>query len=78
MQMRKMKARPIKKPKRAPNKTQTKIRTAMYLSRRRSTKKLTPLNTRKTGSNTSKEVPKRPKNTWNNRRFHAGFKQTED
>ena len=55
-----------------------KTRTATYLFKRKPMKKLTPLKTRKTGSNTSKEAPKKLKNLWKNRKFHAGLKHTED
>ena len=60
------KIRPTKKLKRAQNKTQTKTRTATYLSRKMPMKKLTPLKTKKIGSHTSKGAPKRLKNTWKN------------
>ena len=31
---------------------------------------------KKIGSNSSKEAPKKPKNIWNNTRYHAGLKYT--
>ena len=41
-------------------------------------KKLMPLKMKKTGSNTSKEAPKRLKNIWKNKKSPAGLKHTED
>ena len=74
----KAKVRPTKKPKRAQIKTQTKIKIVMCPSRKMLKKKLTLLKTKKIGSNTSKEAPKKLKNVWKNRRYHAGLKHTED
>ena len=60
-------ARLTKKQKRAQNKAHRKIQTVTYLLRKRSMKKLMPLKMKKTGSNTSKEAPKRLKNKWKNK-----------
>ena len=70
---------PLKKTlKTTHNKTQTKIRIVMYLSRKKLMKKLTPPKMKKIGSNSSKDVPKKLKNIWKNTRYHAGLKYTGD
>ena len=56
--------RPTKKQlKRAQIKTHTKIMTVMCLSKKKLAKQLTPPKKKKTGLNTSREVPKKLKNT---------------
>ena len=52
-----------KKQKKAQTITLTKIKTVMCPSKKTSTKKLSLLKKKKNGSNTSKEVPKKQKNT---------------
>ena len=56
-------ARLTKKLKRAQIRTLTKIKTVMCLSKKTLTKQLTLLKKKKNGSNTSREVPKKQKNT---------------
>ena len=55
-----------------------KIKIVMCPSRKMLKMKLTLLKTKKIGSNTSEEAPKKLKNIWKNRRYHAGLKHTED
>ena len=61
MEKKKTSARLIKKRKKVQIKVPTKTKTAMYLSKKTTTKKLTIQKRKKNGLNTSKEVPKRPK-----------------
>ena len=62
---------------RGKKKSQTKTKTAMYLSRKKRTRKLMLLTTRKTGSRSSNEVPKKQNNTWKNTNYHAGLRYTK-
>ena len=56
-------ARLTKKLKRAQIRTPIKIQTVMYFSKKTLTKQLTLPKKKKNGSNSSKEVPKKQKNT---------------
>ena len=67
-----------KKLKRAQIRTLTKIKTVMCPSKKTLTKHLTLLKNTKIGSNTSREVPQKQKNTWRKWRYLAGLKHTED
>ena len=56
----------IKKRKKVLIKVPAKTKTAMYLSKKTTTKKLTIQNKKKNGLKTSRELPKRQKDTWKN------------
>ena len=76
--MKKTSMRPTKKLKWAQIKTPTKIKTAKCPSMRKLTKQLTPPKKKKIGLSTSREAPKKLKNTCKNRWYRAGLKHTED
>ena len=54
---------PTRKQVKAPNEAHTVTRTEMFLSKKMRTKKLTAVKQKKIGSNSPKEVRKKPKNT---------------
>ena len=62
----KKEVRPTKRRMKVRSKLRKKIKIATCLSRKMPKKKSTPLKMKKTGSNTSKEAQKKPKNTWKN------------
>ena len=55
---------PTRKQVKVPNRAQNVTRTVMFLSKKMKTKKSTAVKQKKIGSNSSKEVRKKPKNTW--------------